>query len=413
MGVRCFRGKADREPQEIKQVAETAICCDDGVREVKEPGTLQEGGRKSTEMTQTIGKIGETERERWSRENRLGCSLEGVRNEGNTCFAGAASMALLASSTFVEALKGQKEGESSAVSRALLALETDKSQVAGFLSYFQEFNDGLQHCAHDFLTHIFMQLGGKSNLKPGSLRDTELLKYCRSNRNSDVFDIYAVVTQTKLSCVSCVLEGIGEPMVKGTMMWSTSVPMRRTAGGERRSWCAASKCVTDKAAYWQLLKQLYESKDSDSCTEDFSLLSSLQLVLGVSLLPPSCPYFCPKCQVDTQHFRQQEIVHAGSQLILHLQRYDPASHNKDFSLLKIPISLDLSQFNESLGKYALYAVICHTGWLGGGHYWVNLRSRGRWHKYDDHEHTFISEKQALDETAYVLFYRQIARKPRN
>ena len=67
MGLICFKGKADREPQEIKQVAETAICCDDGVREVKEPGTLQEGGRKSTEMTQTIGKIGETERERWNK----------------------------------------------------------------------------------------------------------------------------------------------------------------------------------------------------------------------------------------------------------------------------------------------------------------------------------------------------------
>lgn len=407
MGGRCLRAKAE--------IGEKTEICE--LREMQEPKKLLKVDRNSMEGTLIAVEIEQAIIMRWREGNRLGCPLEGIQNKGNTCFAGAALMALLSNPAFVETLERQKESETSELSRALLTLETDKSQVSTVLAFFREFNDGLQHCAHNFLTHIFMQLGGKRFLSPEDRSGPELLTYCRSNRNSDFFDMHAVVIQTKFSCVKCVLKGISEPMVTGTMMWSLSVPVRKALGVGNRSWCQASEYVADKAEYWQRLKLLYESEDSQSCTEDTSLESSLEsslkLALGTSLLPSNSLLSCSKCQTDTLHFRQQELVHTGSHLIIHLQRYDPSTTEKDSSFVSIPMSLDLSQFNHSLDKYALYAVICHEGGLKGGHYWVNLRRKGRWYMYDDHIHTCISETQALDKTAYVLFYKRIAEKPRS
>jgi hypothetical protein len=409
MGVMCLKAREEEEVDELpqnKQRTEAENLCDGGER-----GTVkQENPHAKAIETMQKQETSVKQELIWSNKgNRLGCPLEGIRNEGNTCFAGAALMALLANSTLVDTLRREFVSEHREVWEAFLALETQKSQVNCLLSNFSQFNDGLQHCANDFLNHIFMLLGGSNMIKPGNSSGKELFTLCRNSRNPHIFDIYALVTQTKLSCLKCVLAGVGEPMIKGTMMWSLNLPIGRTVGSKQKTWCQASKSTPNKWLYWQQLKQLYESEEDEACEAGISLLSSLKLAMGVSLLPSSCFLYCNKCLEDTQHFRQQEIVHAGSHLIIHLQRYDAALAEKDCSFLPIPLLLDLSQFTDSLGEYSLYAVICHAGGLRGGHYWVNLRSKGRWHRYDDHVHSFISDTQALDETAYVLFYKKIVK----
>jgi ubiquitin carboxyl-terminal hydrolase 20/33 len=58
--------------------------------------------------------------------------------------------------------------------------------------------------------------------------------------------------------------------------------------------------------------------------------------------------------------------------------------------------------------YNLYAVICHSGSLHGGHYYTYAKhsATGRWYEFNDSSVTEVSEATVEKAEAYVLFYEQ-------
>jgi ubiquitin C-terminal hydrolase len=84
-------------------------------------------------------------------------------------------------------------------------------------------------------------------------------------------------------------------------------------------------------------------------------------------------------------------------------------------LVDFPIeNLDLSTYvrgpkhPEAPPVYDLYAVSQHSGGLGGGHYTALCKNPidGNWYNFND---SFVSEttaQSAVNEMAYVLFYRR-------
>ncbi|KAL2950880.1 hypothetical protein AAZX31_19G015100 [Glycine max] len=59
----------------------------------------------------------------------------------------------------------------------------------------------------------------------------------------------------------------------------------------------------------------------------------------------------------------------------------------------------------------LYAISCHYGVLGGGHYTAFVRyGYDKWYDFDDSRVESISEDMIKTPAAYVLFYRKIKMK---
>lgn len=62
---------------------------------------------------------------------------------------------------------------------------------------------------------------------------------------------------------------------------------------------------------------------------------------------------------------------------------------------------------ENKFSYTLFAVSCHSGGTGGGHYTANtLNANGNWYNFDDTRVTQISPESVVTKQAYVLFYKR-------
>ena len=89
-----------------------------------------------------------------------------------------------------------------------------------------------------------------------------------------------------------------------------------------------------------------------------------------------------------------------------------ASKNSDF--VDFPVKgLDITDYvkgNKDGTKqvYDLFGVVCHSGSLYGGHYTAfgYNQAMGRWLDYNDSYVSKASEKDVVDASAYILFYRR-------
>jgi len=58
-------------------------------------------------------------------------------------------------------------------------------------------------------------------------------------------------------------------------------------------------------------------------------------------------------------------------------------------------------------QYNLYAIVCHAGMLGAGHYVTYVRhSNGKWYLYNDSSCKEVSSKDIDYSLAYILFYER-------
>ncbi|KAI5696057.1 hypothetical protein M8J75_007481 [Diaphorina citri] len=78
-----------------------------------------------------------------------------------------------------------------------------------------------------------------------------------------------------------------------------------------------------------------------------------------------------------------------------------------------PLPQDLHQHRLTRGhdpfdlKYSLYAIVCHSGILGGGHYVsYALNPNGKWYAYNDSSCRQVSSGEMDTSCAYMLFYER-------
>lgn len=133
---------------------------------------------------------------------------------------------------------------------------------------------------------------------------------------------------------------------------------------------------------------------------------------------------CPVCKVERDASKSISIWTLPDLLVVHLKRFTETIYTRQKLNNKIeyPVTdLDLAPFlaprpegctddryPEST-KYELYAVSNHYGNLNGGHYTAITQNfvTGQWLEYDDSEAHTLSEKDLVNASAYVLFYRRV------
>ncbi|XP_076055896.1 ubiquitin carboxyl-terminal hydrolase 20-like isoform X2 [Oratosquilla oratoria] len=127
-------------------------------------------------------------------------------------------------------------------------------------------------------------------------------------------------------------------------------------------------------------------------------------------------YSCEKCGKLRNGIKYSKVVQLPEMLIIHLKRFrhEYMYSAKISQYVSFPLQgLDLTPFlhkdcHSEVRMYDLYAVICHHGTAGGGHYttfaqnWTNRR----WYEFDDQYVTEVSPETVANCEAYVLFYKK-------
>lgn len=177
---------------------------------------------------------------------------------------------------------------------------------------------------------------------------------------------------------------------------------------------------------------------------------------------------CPSCSVEREATKTISIWTLPNVLVIHLKRFTETIYNRQKlnNLIQYPVhQLDLAPYlakrpegchddrdpfrsstphsdasedendgNENSGeisdksgkvdsshsfadaslefstKYELFAISNHYGGLGGGHYTAMTRNfvNGVWYEFDDAQaHKITNEKELVNPSAYVLFYRRL------
>jgi len=58
-------------------------------------------------------------------------------------------------------------------------------------------------------------------------------------------------------------------------------------------------------------------------------------------------------------------------------------------------------------RYELFALTVHMGTLDHGHYVAFTKRYGDWYFFNDEHFELVNENDALDQEAYLLFYRKV------
>ncbi|GAB4857835.1 hypothetical protein Ancab_015741 [Ancistrocladus abbreviatus] len=125
-------------------------------------------------------------------------------------------------------------------------------------------------------------------------------------------------------------------------------------------------------------------------------------------------FTCEGCKQQVLVEKQLKLDEAPSVAAFHLKRFksDGIIVEKIDKDVEYPLELDLEPFTKSAGsrnvqlEYELYAVVVHIGLSStSGHYFCFIRSApGFWYRFDDSKVARVSEKYALSQEAYILFY---------
>ncbi|KAI4344278.1 hypothetical protein L6164_011524 [Bauhinia variegata] len=122
-------------------------------------------------------------------------------------------------------------------------------------------------------------------------------------------------------------------------------------------------------------------------------------------------YQCQRCKQKVRALKQLTIDKAPYVLTIHLKRFhshDPG--RKINKKVQFGCALDLKPFvsgcYEGDLKYSLYGVLVHSGYsTHSGHYYCYVRtSNNMWYTLDDNRVYHASEREVLNQQAYMLFY---------
>ena len=58
-------------------------------------------------------------------------------------------------------------------------------------------------------------------------------------------------------------------------------------------------------------------------------------------------------------------------------------------------------------QYELFALTIHVGSLEQGHYVAFTKRNQKWYLFNDEEYEVVKEAEALNQEAYLLFYRKL------
>ncbi|KAI4348860.1 hypothetical protein L6164_009529 [Bauhinia variegata] len=150
--------------------------------------------------------------------------------------------------------------------------------------------------------------------------------------------------------------------------------------------------------------------------ESVSIYKCLEAFLREEPLGPEDMWYCPSCKGPQQAMKKLDLWRLPEILVVHLKRfsYNRYFKNKLETFVDFPINdLDFSTYvacknSQPSNRYVLYAISCHYGCLGGGHYTAFVRvGQNTWYEFDDSRVSPVSEETIKTSAAYVLFYKRV------
>lgn len=179
--------------------------------------------------------------------------------------------------------------------------------------------------------------------------------------------------------------------------------------------------VHAKKKYYEPTKSIEHKSINTSLGEKMDIEKCIKLFLQEEKLTKDNAWYCSSCKDHKQAFKRFEIWQLPDFLIIQLKRFSSV-HGIFTTKLSTPVQypiegLDLSSLinnsNSSVSNnnaiYDLYAVDCHMGSLGFGHYVSMCKhsDENRWFLYDDSNVSPInSQDQIVSDSAYLLFYQR-------
>ena len=124
---------------------------------------------------------------------------------------------------------------------------------------------------------------------------------------------------------------------------------------------------------------------------------------------------CGNCEKRVNITKKFSIFYVPKILIICLKRFsksDYGYYSKNNVLIEFPIeNLDMGKYicgpDKAYSKYDLFAISQHFGGTGGGHYTAVCKNiDGNWYSYNDSMVSQTTPSNAIDGSAYVLFYRR-------
>ncbi|XP_057299511.1 uncharacterized protein LOC130630134 [Hydractinia symbiolongicarpus] len=151
----------------------------------------------------------------------------------------------------------------------------------------------------------------------------------------------------------------------------------------------------DPSNFLKALQLTVKNQDILTLSPSSSVQLSVSIFLASENLENENKWFCPQCSLHQESTKETRITRNSEILTLHLKKFarDREHLVKDnkyvesFSssnpYLNIPISSDSD--TSFIQKYALVAVINHSGTLNAGHYWAHIkdRSTNSWYLCND------------------------------
>lgn len=123
-------------------------------------------------------------------------------------------------------------------------------------------------------------------------------------------------------------------------------------------------------------------------------------------------YSCERCNKLRNGIKYSKVLQLPEVLCIHLKRFrhELMYSSKISAVVAFPLrSLDMRPYlhekcSSTVTTYHLFAVICHHGTAGGGHYTCYALNNGQWYEFDDQYVTAATADQVTQCQAYVLFY---------
>lgn len=182
-----------------------------------------------------------------------------------------------------------------------------------------------------------------------------------------------------------------------------SPPKGGTCGEVRQGWLA-----------W-----MYSWMKSWFVGPNITLQDCLSAFFSADELKGDNMYSCEKCKKLRNGLKYSRVLELPEILTIHLKRFRHEFYSSKIStFISFPLEgLDMAPYlhkgcrNEAT-YYDLFAIICHHGTAGGGHYTAYCLNHlnQQWYEFDDQLVTEVDVGQVLTCEAYVLFYRKSNRK---
>lgn len=171
-------------------------------------------------------------------------------------------------------------------------------------------------------------------------------------------------------------------------------------------------------------KTMSMKRESDVVTLD----ECLKAFGEVELLTEDNPWFCPQCQANQISTKSITVTRWPEVLIVHLKRF--YFEGSTGCKITCPVDYPLNELNvdvlscvdnnfesmkSSQANYDLYAVICHTGSLYGGHYTCFTKyvtcsdlcnGNTEWYYFNDESFEKMEPSEDHRSDSYVLFYQR-------